>query len=152
MRYSENKLSAEDDLQDGFVLIYKNLKQFDSTKGTFKSWAARIMINVCLAKIRKQKIYFLDIDDASITTKVKNQREIANSNLNLQELSNLIQTLPTGQKTVFNLYAIDGFSHKEIAEKLRISTSTSKTQLMKAKNMLQIKINNQQKISNKFCG
>jgi len=152
IRYSDNRKTAEDNLQDGYVLVYKRLKQFDKTKGTFKSWATRVMINVCLMEVRKNKVHLLDINDGGIENKINFENEKANSNLRLQELTRLIQNLPRGQRTVFNLYAIDGFTHREIASKLEISESTSKTQFMKAKKVLKEQILNEQKISNKFYG
>jgi len=152
MRYADNRKTAEDNLQEGFVQIYKKMKSFDKTKGTFKSWATRIMINTCLMELRKKKMQILDINDVSIENKVNFEREKAMSNLGLEELTQLIQRLPNGQRTIFNLYAIDGFNHREIAEQLNISESTSKTQFMKAKLMLKKQILTEQKISNRFYG
>ena len=105
-------------------------------KGAFEAWAKRITINVCLSNIRKNNLYTVGIGYADF---IEVQEPNALDNLALEEMLKLIQELPVGYKTVFNLYVIDGFSHKEIAEELGISISTSKSQLMKAKKLLQKK-------------
>ena len=143
LRYAKDKTIAEDYLQEAFINIFKNLAQFDELKGAFESWAKRIAINVCLADIRKQSLYLVNISGAE---EVAAFDEGILSKLTLQEMLELIQRLPYGYKTIFNMYVIDGFSHKEISAELNISISTSKTQLMKARNMLKQKIESKQQI------
>ena len=141
LRYVKNRSDAEDLLQDSCVKIFKDLKQFDPSKGTFLNWSKRVVINTCLQKLRKNNV-LNDFDNIfELNTSLATKSE-AIDNLNLQDLTKVIQTLPKGYRTVFNMYVVDGFSHKEIANLLSISESTSKTQLMKAKRLLKTHISN----------
>ncbi len=149
LRYAKDRSVAQDYLQDTFINIFRNLKQFDELKGAFESWAKRIAINVCLADIRKNTLYAVNITKAE---EIQSNDIDALSNLSLEEMLAMIQDLPFGYKTVFNMYIIDGFSHKEIAEELEISISTSKSQLMKARNLLQKKITLRKQFYNKDHG
>ena len=134
-RYFRRRQDAEDMLQEGFVSIYKDLRQFDASKGKFQNWSKRVVINTCLQKLRKKTVLD-DFDDiAESAYGIGIAPEVINK-LNLEELTSVIHKLSPGQKLVFNLYVIDGYTHKEISEMLNISTSTSKTQLMKAKKLL----------------
>lgn len=136
LRYVKHRYDAEDLLQESYIRIFKDLKQFDSCKGNFLNWSKRLVINICLQHLRKKRIV-IDFDNLKqAVDKVDLNSEIL-SQLNLEDLTKVISSLPKGYRTVFNMYVIDGFTHKEIAEELKISTSTSKTQLMKAKKMLQ---------------
>lgn len=143
LRYASDRSRAQDYLQEAFISIFKNLKQFDSSKGAFESWAKRVTINTCLMDLRKNTLYAVNISEA---VQVESDMEDALSSMSLKEMLELIQQLPEGYKTVFNMYVIDGFSHREIAEKLGVSINTSKTQLMKARLLLQKKINLVQRI------
>jgi len=134
LRYAKDRSTAEDYLQDTFVKIYKNINQYDPDKGLFEFWARRIAINICLEDIRKKKLYTLSISRAD---NVEYKYSDALSQMSTKEMLDLIQTMPYGYKTVFNLYVIDGFSHKEIAERLGIAVGTSKSQLLKARKYLQ---------------
>ena len=140
-RYFHTKQDAEDMLQDACVSIYKDLKQFDVKKGKFQHWAKRVVINTCLQRLRKKTVLddFDDLNEKSFDLGVSPE---VMSKMSLEDLTQLIHKLPPGRKLVFNLYVIDGYTHKEISEKLGISTSTSKTQLMKAKNLLRTDIEN----------
>lgn len=149
LRYAKDRSTAQDYLQEAFINIFKNLKQFDETKGVFESWAKRITINVCLGDIRKNTLYSVAITGAE---QIEAGYTDALSELSLQEMLELIQRLPYGYKTIFNMYVIDGFSHKEIAAELGISISTSKSQLMKARNLLQKKIINNHRVLNQDHG
>jgi len=137
LRYFSCREDAEDALQDGFVKVFRDLYQFDQSKGKFDSWLKIIIIRTCLEKLRKKSFEYTDLNDNLdfIETDMSPLE-----NLNLQYLTQLIQQLPLGYRTVFNLYVIDGYTHKEIGELLNISENTSKTQLMKAKNMLKSKL------------
>ena len=149
LRYGKDRSIAQDYLQDAFVNIFKNLKQFDTSRGAFESWAKRITVNVCLADIRKNTLYSVNISGAE---QVESNDVSALSSLSLQEMMVHIQQLPYGYRTVFNMYVIDGFSHKEIAEQLNVSVSTSKSQLMKARNILQKKIIANQRVTSQVHG
>ena len=134
LRYANSSEEAQDLLQDSFIKIYQKLDTLKDLK-TFKGWAKRIAVNEALQQIRKAKLIFEDASHEE-AQQIADQSDIF-SELTKQELLEMINQLPTGKKTVFNLYCIEGFSHKEIAEMLEITESTSKTQLLKAKKELQ---------------
>jgi len=129
-RYFAQRDDAQDALQDGFVKVFRDLHQFDPSKGTLGSWMKKVFINTCLEILRKKRIDFNNLDDIG---EIPYQDGGIISDLNHKDLTKLIQKLPAGYRTVFNLYIVEGFTHNEIAEKLNISENTSKTQLMKAK-------------------
>jgi RNA polymerase sigma factor (sigma-70 family) len=136
-RYFNNTDDAQDALQDGFIKVFRDIHQFDGLKGSIYSWLKKVFVNTCLEKLRKKKLEFISVDDIQVTSSY--EPEVLSS-LSLKEITNLIQSMPTGYRTVFNLYIIEGYSHLEIAQLLGISESTSKTQLMKAKNFLKDKL------------
>jgi RNA polymerase sigma-70 factor (ECF subfamily) len=135
LRYANNRAEAEDMLQEGLISIFKDLHQFDSNKASFSAWSSKVMVNASLQYLRKWKklTFNRSIDEKDEHLPVN---EDIYDNLGAKELTALVQELPDGYRTVFNLYAIEGYKHKEIAEMLSISENTSKSQLMKAKNML----------------
>ena len=143
LRYAKDKSTAQDYLQEAFINVFKNLHQFDQTKGVFESWAKRITINICLMDLRKQTLYAVGIAEAEY---IESDSADVLSQLSLENMLQMIQELPQGYKTVFNMYVIDGFSHKEIAAELGININTSKSQLWKAKNILQKKILSNQQV------
>lgn len=128
LRYAKDRSTAQDYLQETFINIFRNLQQFDQTKGVFESWAKRIAINACLGNIRKNTLYSVNLTGAEQTPTTEVD---ALSKMTLAEMLDQIQRLPYGYRTVFNMYVIDGYSHKEIAAELNISISTSKSQLIK---------------------
>ena len=134
-RYSTNTQEAEDNLQDGFIKVFSNLKNF-SNEGSFEGWLRRIFINSCLRNIEKKhfKNELVSLDSIS---QEKSPYPDVLTQLSVEQIISLIQQLPEGYKTVFNLYAIEGYSHKEIAALLSIQEVTSRSQMMKARRMLQ---------------
>ncbi len=138
LRYSRDKSEAEDILQEGFIKIFKDLDQY-AGKGAIGAWMRKVMVNTALQYIRKWKKDWKHADTHDYQEAFQTS-EIAFQNLGLEELTRLIQQLPNGYKVVFNLYVIEGYSHKEIGELLGISESTSKTQLFKAKATLKKKL------------
>lgn len=137
LRYTKSQQEAEDVLQDSFIKVFKNLKGYRGDS-RLDYWIKRIVINTALNSQRK-KLYMypmVDIDD------VKNDfdHSKAFSNFQMEELLMMIKELPTGCQTVFNLFAIEGYSHKEIAEMLEVSEGTSKSQFARARKLLQDKI------------
>ena len=139
LRYMSNKMDAEDMLQEGWVKIFKQIRTFDPQKGNFYSWIKRIFINTNLEFLRKKRLQFEDIPEADIVHSTNINKPI--HDMALQELVEVLQELPTGYRSVFNLFVLEGYTHKEIAEILNISPNTSKTQLMKAKSMMKNKVN-----------
>lgn len=133
MRYLKNEMDAEDALLNGFMKIYKNIDRFEA-KGSFEGWVRRIMVNEALAFLRKKEPLHMGIDDSHIQVAGSGT---ADQDLAEGELLELLRTLPAGYRAVFNLYAIEGYGHKEIAEMLGITEGTSKSQLSKARAMLQ---------------
>lgn len=149
LRYAKDKSTAQDYLQEAFINVFKNLHQFDKTKGVFVAWAKRITINICLMDLRKQSLYSVGIAAAEF---IESDTVDVLSQLSLKDMLKMIQELPQGYKTVFNMYVIDGFSHREIAAELGVSISTSKSQLRKAKNLLQKKILSNQQVYQQIHG
>ncbi len=139
LRYADNYNDAEDIMQDGFVKIFEKVGQF-RFEGAFEGWIRRIMVNTALEKYRQQ-CRVININDTikennNITT---HYNEI-NSEISAQELMKLVQGLSPKYRLVFNLYAIEGYSHKEISEILNISEGTSKSNLSRARSILQDKV------------
>jgi len=136
LRYVKNKIDAEDILQEAYILIYRDLKQYNAIKSKYITWSNRVVVNTCLMHLRKNNIFNFSEDITDMTYQIS-INENAISQLSLKELAQQIANLPKGYRTVFNMYAIDGYSHQEIATMLHISVNTSKTQLFKARKMLQ---------------
>ncbi len=135
LRYMKNKMDADDALQEGMISIFSKINQFNPEIASFSTWSSRIVLNQCLANLKKNKI--LDrhepIDSA---LNIQELDLIAYSVIANKEIFHLINKLPVGYRTVFNLYAVEGYEHKEIANMLGITEGTSKSQLFKARNML----------------
>ncbi len=142
MRYARNKSEAHDILQDGFIKIFTNLKNFRG-EGSFEGWLKRIMVNTAITH-NKQSIkhqFHTDIDAIEETLLIdEDETKLENIKLPQETLINMIQNLPEGYRTVFNLYAFENLSHKEISDMLDISVNTSKSQLSKARRHLVSKI------------
>jgi len=136
LKYSANYAEAEDNLQDGFLIIFKKIDQFNF-KGSFEGWAKRIMINNALQKYRGG-VRFLEIVNEDIAE--EETLEIDDDNISLDYLISIIQELPERYRLVFNLYVLDDYSHKEIAEMLDITTGTTKSNLARARAILKEKI------------
>ena len=134
LKYSRNYDEAQDNLQDGFIIIFKKIEQF-SGKGSFEGWAKRILINNAL--LRFKDIRFLEILDDNIADV---ELEIDDETISLDYLLQIIQELPDHYRIVFSLYVLDGYSHKEISEMLKISTGTTKSNLYRARLILKEKI------------
>lgn len=139
LRYQKDREDAVDALQNGLIKVFKHLKVFDPKKGEFGAWSSRVIINENLMLLRSNKRSFqtTDIDEGEYEEATE---ENALDRLSAQEITDLISKLPHGYRTVFNLYAVDGYGHAEIAEMLNISEGTSKSQLYKARKLLQAKL------------
>ncbi len=140
LKYSSNYTEAQDNLQDGFLLIFDKINQF-SFKGSFDGWLKRIMINNILQKYRSERI--LNLVDEEIKDDI--ELELDEESVSIEFLIKIIQDLPERYRLVFNLYAIDGYSHQEIADMLKISVGTSKSNLSRARQILKDKVENDQR-------
>lgn len=135
LKYSNSHQQAEDNLQDGFMIIFDKIKQYQD-KGSFEGWMKRIMINTTLQKYRKQTVFEIFNEDLLNEPAL----EIDEDEVSVDYLLTIIQQLPDRYRQVFNLYALDGFSHKEISTMLQITTGTSKSNLARARFILKEKI------------
>jgi RNA polymerase sigma factor (sigma-70 family) len=133
LRYSKTTAEAEDILQEGFVKVFNAIKDFRQ-ESKLETWITRIMVNTAL-NVQRRKLYLypmLDVEEIDLP-----EEEVSISGIHFNQLLEMIQALPQGCQVVFNLFAIEGFSHKEIAEQLGISEGTSKSQYARAKSLLQ---------------
>ncbi|MDI1234608.1 MAG: sigma-70 family RNA polymerase sigma factor [bacterium] len=137
IRYAKDKLEAEDMLQDGFIKVFDNIGKFKQ-EGSLEGWVRRIMVNTALNKIRTNKMKFEDI--AETGTQLIDGDSTIIDKLSEEAILDIISRLPNGYKYVFNMFAIEGFSHKEIAEKLGIEEASSRSQYAKARKYLQNQI------------
>ena len=137
MRYVGNRDDAEEVLIDGFMRIYNRIDQFRGD-GSFEGWMRRVMVTESLMYLRKNKAWRQELPLDTIT--VEPDYEWADANLQSEDLIRLVAQLPEGYRTVFNLYAIEGYNHAEIAELTGISEGTSKSQLSRARALLQQKV------------
>lgn len=137
LRYTKDYSAAEDVLQDGFIKVLTNISSY-KWKGSFEGWIRRIMINTALERYRKQFQMFSISDNQEINEKFISNEII--EDISAEDLLKLVQELPPAYKMVFNMYAIDGFSHKEVSEILNISIGTSKSNLSRARKILQLKV------------
>ncbi|APX98835.1 RNA polymerase sigma factor [Lacinutrix venerupis] len=136
LKYSRNYAEAEDNLQDAFITIFKKIEQYKN-KGSFEGWLKRITINTALQRYRTQGVFDIVnedlIEDEAITIEDED-------NIPLDYLLKIIQELPDRYRLVFNLYVMDGYSHKDIAQMLNITSGTSKSNLARARQTLKDKI------------
>ena len=141
LKYSRTYQDAQDTLQDSFIMIFKDIKKFKH-KGSFEGWAKRVTVNVALQKFRKKSILKFDKIEENQLTEEEITVDVDEKNISLSFLLSLINELPPKYQLVFNLYVLDGYSHQEISDLLNISTGTSKSNLFRARKLLQNKINN----------
>jgi len=137
-RYVKDRMDAEDVMVVAFTKIFDRISQFKG-EGSFEGWLRRIMVNESLTYLRKNKSMYLETDIEAAEREPDYDK--LDSELEAEDLRKLIADLPTGYRIVFNLYAIDGFSHQEIAAQLGVSENTSKSQLSRARALLQKRLN-----------
>ncbi|MFV0328575.1 MAG: RNA polymerase sigma factor [Dysgonomonas sp.] len=141
LRYSSDSDTAQDLLQDGFIKVFANISSYQE-KGSFEGWLKRVFINLALENLRKKKSIFESSED------IQNLPDLVDESteddqmyrISEAELLKMVQGLPKGYSTVFNLYAIEDYSHKEIADMLGISEGTSRSQYVRARQILQEKV------------
>lgn len=137
LRYMKNEKEAEDVLQDGFIKLYLNLHKFKG-EGSFDGWVRRIFVNTAIQQLRDKKVQTINSD--LIEEVVLDTTPSGLDNLYYKDLLKKWQSLSRGYKTVFHLYAVEGFSHQEIAHAMGISESTSKSQYLRARGLLRTTI------------
>ncbi len=142
-RYAGNQHDAEDILQEAFIKVFSHIHQF-KFEGSFEGWLRRIVVNTALKSLQKKKLHFSEVSESASSLHVAPHSESA---LQTEQLMKLLQMLPDGYRTVFNLYAIEGYDHEEIGKMLNIQPATSRSQLVKARKMLQQHIQNLNKIA-----
>lgn len=135
LRYGKNRSEARDIFQEGVIDIFKNIKQFNPNRGKFQSWSNRIIVNAALRYL-KQQHWSQSFEDIKMANHTADKTETALDKIALKELIGVIQELPLTYRLVFNLYVMEGYSHKEVADKLGIPVATSKSRLSKAKKAL----------------
>ena len=144
IRYIGDREMAEDILQDGFITLFTRLRDYKG-EGSFEGWARKIFVNTALMSLRKKDALKMSEELESVRG-MKDELPSQNQNIGYKELMKLVMELPPGFRTVFNMYAIEGYSHKEIAEILGITESTSRTQLSRARIWLQNKIKERENV------
>jgi RNA polymerase sigma factor (sigma-70 family) len=137
LRYAGNAEEAQDIVQEGFIKVFKKIDSFRS-EGSFEGWVRRIFVNTAIEHFRR-KNYMQPVTEKEETTVEGNNLSVLDS-LAEKDIIALIQQLSPGYRTVFNMYVIEGYTHREIAEMLGISEGTSKSQLSRAKSVLQEKV------------
>ena len=138
MRYTRDRSEAEDVLQEGFLKIFVNINQY-SGKGSFEGWMKRIMVNTAITFYNQNLKHHHHKDIDEIHETIDDQKS-CDSEFTHDELLNVIKELPDGYRMVFNMYAVEGYKHKEIAEMLGVDVNTSKSQYSRAKKMIQRKL------------
>ncbi|HEX9600946.1 MAG TPA: RNA polymerase sigma factor [Mariniflexile sp.] len=131
LKYSRNYVEAEDNLQDAFITIFKKIDQYKN-KGSFEGWLKRVAINTVLQKYRSEKVF--DIVNENVIDEV--ELDVDEESISIDYLLRIIQELPDRYRLVFNLYVLDGYSHKDIADMLDINIGTSKSNLARARQIL----------------
>ena len=135
LRYGKNKHEADDILQEGLIQVYKDLHQFDPKRSKFDTWSTRLISHAALRYLKKNS-WHQALGDIEELPETSDPNEDTIDQLSAKELTEIIRKLPLGYRVVFNMFVMEGYGHKEIAEKLNISEGTSKSQLSKARKML----------------
>ncbi|WEK35411.1 MAG: sigma-70 family RNA polymerase sigma factor [Candidatus Pseudobacter hemicellulosilyticus] len=138
LRYANNPNDAQDLLQEGFIKVFRNLHRFRA-EGSFEGWMRRVFVNTSIEHYRKKSAHLATVSEKEENT-IEDMDVTALDQLAEKDIVAIIQELSPGYRTVFNLYVVEGYSHKEIGEMLGISEGTSKSQLARAKGILQKKI------------
>lgn len=134
-RFAHNREDAEDMLQEGFIKVFSQIHTFQN-KGAFEGWVRRIVVHTCINHLKKNKKFNESVDIIHATS-IQVREESVPSIVQAKQVVECIRLLPMGYRTVLNLYAIEGYSHKEIAGMLDIEESTSRSQYTRAKQMLE---------------
>ena len=136
LRYTKDAEEAQDVLQIGFVKVFEKLHLFNN-EGSLEGWIRKVLVNCALDQIRKNKKFDDNVDLSKVDFQMASENENVLEHLSANDLLKIIQEMPTGFRTVFNLYAIEGYTHQEIADQLNISINTKKSQYSRARVYLQ---------------
>ena len=147
LRYTKNEIAADDILQETFIIAYEKITQYEG-RGSFEGWLKRITINLALKHLKELKKELAQLPEDYHQEEVQEQEidyknvksVVLNTKFTQEEIMEAVKELPDGFRTIFNLYVVEGYKHKEIAQMLGISESTSKTQLLRARKNLQKKL------------
>ncbi len=139
IRFAKNKMEADDILQEGFIKVFFNLKSYRGD-GALEGWVRRTIVNTAINYYKRNLKYQNDLEIEKADSMHSSDNGILDS-ISANDLINLVQELPVGYRMVFNLNVIEGYTHKEIAKILNISENTSKSQLSRARQSLQAKVN-----------
>lgn len=142
-QYVKDDYHAEDLMLSGFMKVFSNIQKFKN-EGSFEGWVRRIMVNTCLTYLKRKSLFDYSDEEYIFSNETVDNLE----NTNVEDIQKLIDRLPNGYKVIFNLYAIEGYKHSEISKMLNISEGTSKSQLFKARKMLQLSYLKMNKINN----
>ena len=149
MRYATDKAEAEDILQDSFLKIYFNIKDFSGT-GSFIGWLRKITVNTAITHYHKNLKFRYYVEIEEFTSAETGVTSFEEDFFTSDELFKVLNELPAGYRMVFNLYAVEGYKHKEIAEMLSIDTNTSKSQYSRAKAVIREKLNKLRKLKSNY--
>jgi RNA polymerase sigma-70 factor (ECF subfamily) len=149
MRYANDKAEAEDILQDSFLKIFSNIKDFSGT-GSFIGWLRKVAVNTAITHYHKNLKYRYHVDIEEYVSEETGTTSFEEDFFTSDELYKVLNELPTGYRMVFNLYAVEGYKHKEIAEILGIDTNTSKSQYSRAKAVIRNKLEKLGKLKSNY--
>lgn len=135
-RFSQSRQDAEDMLQEGFIKVFTQMGGFES-RGSFEGWIRRIIVHTCINQLKKDKKFAENVELSHAEQYVHVREESISAIIQVKQVVECIRLLPIGYKTVLNLYAIEGYTHKEIADMLEIGESTSRSQYTRARVMLE---------------
>ena len=138
LRYMKNTEKAEDVLQDAFIKVFLNIGNYNNS-GVLEAWIRRIVVNSCLDELKKNKKLLLNISVEEVEYKLESN-DFVQEQMIADDLMKLIQNMPEGYRVIFNMFAIEGYAHQEIANQLGISESTSKSQYLRARAYLKQRI------------
>lgn len=147
-RYAPDRKTAEDILQESFINIFRHIHRYRS-EGSLEGWIRKIVVHAALRGLEKKRLHFAGLDNHPGAEPAIDAEAVAR--LSEEELLRLISALPDGYRLVFNLYVLEGYNHDEIAAMLKISNATSRSQLLKARRLLQTRIENLSKIPRKYA-
>ncbi len=139
LRYGRDRMEAQDIFQEGMAKVFKGLNQFKPEKGSFATWSSRVIVNEALKYLKRHR-QLLSFEEWGHGEEPYTEPTVMPPGIDAKQLTQIIQQLPSGYRMIFNMYELEGYTHKEIAQVLGISQGTSKSQLSKAKRMLRDKL------------